>query len=437
LALEALTLAERTAELENIVEEADGLRYGWFAFLKDSLLPVIDLGCDVGSFGSYVALKQWQYLSLVLTGMFFNAAASTYMLSKDLLMEGGGQRRICALCLNVATLGMSGLVREAQNCSRSGMKSMRLIHLKTHEMLESIASLSVAAYNLVIPGFVPGYEYVGLTTNCFRWATVVTSLATIPLVAYDNVIDMATKDWRSDLRSFRSSVEWKWRGVALGKSFVLAYQVFEIMAQLVYMPLQMALRPWGIFILLGVQWVLLTSVIGPLTLRIKINSASTWMQKVWITISFCCFEVPPMMAFSTLPLPFSKFDLGPVISVVVRFCALSVAWTVLLVECDRQPKLASHLCEPNNIAMLVLAAFGGVGYVTSLLQQWRAGRWENALRHAGVSRFWSGYVVRNTSTSSIAADDGVGFEILSHTSGGDVQFSRLSQSPLLEAQGGM
>lgn len=137
---------------------------------------------------------------------------------------------------------------------------------------------------------------------------------------------------------------------------------------MVFLPFQLATRPWGIFILIGSQLVI-------------------WMIIAFCYIAKCCTDLtmPPVLKSfvclffnridETRPFQFSQKVAIYRLTALLRLATLAVAWAVLMWQLFVRPELAAHLLEPSNAAILAVAALGGAGYPVFMLQQLWAGRW--------------------------------------------------------------
>lgn len=278
---------------------------------------------------------------MIMSAMVFNGFMTTIFMDNCTTLD-----RV----LNALTFGMYGFVMEARKCSRTGVKTETLFFFKLLEGCESLTSLLVASYSLVISGYLDGYEGLTGFTLVTRWGSVATSLVTLPLLCRDYV----------HARNRKGDYSWNPQfAKALQGSGILLFHVGECWSMMVLLLFQAFTRPYGIFWILGAQWAAVAcSMIlseGPKGLLIAFLLGPI----------FLAFNV-----FGT-----QDVALACKVAVAARLAGLAVALGVIASEWAEHERLASQLLTPSCAPLLVVAAAGTVLYPAMAWEQYRAGRW--------------------------------------------------------------
>lgn len=342
-----------------LVKRAREVKYSWFAFAKDTLLPSQDLILDLVGLFSYIHEGQFQFLGIILLSMLFNGVCTTWAGYSQ------GNHATWMLVLNFCSFGLFFMLRESAQCSDTGIKTVFLRDLKMFEACESYASLFVGTYSMLIVGYVPGYHSLKRSSKLARLLSIASSLVTLPMAAADSVYADATDDNAKGIdryqKNLKSSAKCCGFTVPMGFVALFAFQMCDIHSQLVLLLFQLAFRPAGIFVVLAVQLFLWEAIVW-----CKLHSSDIASAETSVLGLLC-------LAFTPGCHP-EEMRLVSKVTAFLRLFVVTVAWATVLWQGSTDAELAEHLHLRLNKVFVAVAAAGSLGLPLTLAQQWRAGR---------------------------------------------------------------
>eukprot|EP00747_Dinoflagellata_sp_TGD_P195214 gnl/TRDRNA2_/TRDRNA2_63545_c0_seq2.p1 gnl/TRDRNA2_/TRDRNA2_63545_c0~~gnl/TRDRNA2_/TRDRNA2_63545_c0_seq2.p1 ORF type:complete len:278 (-),score=24.21 gnl/TRDRNA2_/TRDRNA2_63545_c0_seq2:8-805(-) len=245
-----------------------------------------------------------------------------------------------------------------------------------------------------------------MRTLLLRLAGVASTIVCLPLLACDLEKRMVFNV--AEFHHLRNVIR-----SATGQATAFCFHFFEMQGNYVLLPLAFVLRPYGIFVFLGVELLLLSTVNA--SLICVSDPAINWVHKWQASMRMCnnklckhiiLFIVLVLAVIVCLPTlaPFLMLNLMWVPQQMLglesqslqenHLCGLAVigwrcvvwtrplswifAWAIILVQAHKRPLLRDQLTDPIVLCILAMAAFGSVAYGCAAIRRWLQGRWTTA-----------------------------------------------------------
>ena len=294
-----------------------------------ALFPVIDIALDGAQIYGYIMDEEFQFLAIMASGCLFNGLACAVT---ALYYE----KPCCIALLNVCTLGVAGHLMESAEATRRGIKSPCLMQYKLFEAVESAISWGLCGYSLIIAGYVDGFKPLSSLQVAIKWASICTSLVCIPKVAFDTSCKEIAKS-----RDLMARVAGTHAIPALA-----CFHFFDLTAMLVLFPMQVAIRPYGIFVYMFIGSALI--FLFGRAHHVPFQKAFTQTPVLMVMVSVN--KDPTLAAWSH-------------VAGELRIIKLLAAWLIVAEQSRKHEELREQLCLGGNLLLLILAAVSFIGLI--------------------------------------------------------------------------
>lgn len=221
----------------------------WVNALADTGLPMTDLILDIVIMYNYYATGRMQFLTIVGVSILANTLISTYCMLLSVAEESHeralnkrqlGILRTLGVLPNLLTLGVFSQVAEGVRCYQMGQKTPTLLILKFCEAVESVTSLLVATYSLLIAGYVDGYRMLDPGSTALRFFSISSSIMATTKCMVDIGRNNLVKGEAEDRARYSERLRTR-----SGLAALVVFTLSEVAAVLTLPILQLVTRPNG------------------------------------------------------------------------------------------------------------------------------------------------------------------------------------------------
>lgn len=375
-------------ELTNLKSCAFFRRYTCLSLIKDTVMPVQDVVVDALQIVSFSALQCPYGLFLMVV-----AVCITSLTSCAYSMLRRAQNMNIAF-LNLLTVGTMGACSEAFRCQTMRHKTQTLVVYKLIGGCESVISLAVLLYSLVVAGHSPDWPLLDAPTVSLRWWGIFSSLICLPTMAYDVA-------YQSILRSRDCKHLWDRLHTFTGQFELFAFHFFEVCGQFVFIPFAVVTTsedgtPYGVYFLFVFKYLCVWRCTdGPsfADRSVRRLSMQAGIPSITFTLVSLILVFPWLVLNLTMDGERQDMEFGRSVA-SLRLMSWTAAWLIVGLTFLQEPSCVqpaeglsttvapaaattciNQLNDASTLLVFGIAVFGYLGYVVLWRRQWQWGRW--------------------------------------------------------------
>eukprot|EP00931_Biecheleriopsis_adriatica_P034578 TRINITY_DN19953_c0_g1_i1.p1 TRINITY_DN19953_c0_g1~~TRINITY_DN19953_c0_g1_i1.p1 ORF type:complete len:857 (-),score=153.45 TRINITY_DN19953_c0_g1_i1:262-2832(-) len=333
-----------------------------YSIYFDLVFPMVDGFLDACSATRFYQDGDYDFFAMAASVLALTTVASSLA-----MFVRSPPRPTWKLILNIVSLGNFATVDEVWLIIQRGFKSDELIGLRMIKGVESFVSFSISAYWVIMCGYLEGFETPGGVTLASRWASMGSSLLSIPLGCYYIVMARTGFGKRQFGVQYTAHIK-SWSSRAM----LFLFQAAEIWSFTTVLIFQLAARPNTTR----------NDLVNKLPIVICFLAQALVIFLGLLIQSRGC---PSLSAMTPLGLNLvwnvgggATSELGFISRgiAILRPVTYAVLWGVIAFEFSKKPLLLDHFRERGScIALLIIAGSSSVLLFCTTLQQFLVGRW--------------------------------------------------------------